>query len=115
MEAARNKLASWFSNFVSWQGATNAHSLSSVIEERRSQGAKGQTKWVSYFLPTPKRQAEKFMSYRLRICSLDQLALRKTFFSHFAKDRLRSLLLAKAEDSHLRIVLHFKEICDDSL
>ena len=53
-EAARNKLVSWFSNFVSWQGATNAHSLSSVIEERRRQGAKGQTKWVSYFLPPPK-------------------------------------------------------------
>ena len=54
-EPTRNKLVSWFSNFVSWQGATNAHSLSSVIEERRSQGAKGQTKWVSYFLPAPKR------------------------------------------------------------
>ena len=52
-EPARNKLVSWFSNFVSWQGATNAHSLSSVIEERRRQGAKGQTKWVSYFLPAP--------------------------------------------------------------
>ena len=52
-EPARNKLVSWFSNFVSWQGATNAHSLSSVIEERRSQGAKGQSKWVSYFLPAP--------------------------------------------------------------
>ena len=52
-EAARNKLVSWFSNFVSWQGATNAHSLSSVIEERRSQGAKGKL-WVSYFLPPPK-------------------------------------------------------------
>ena len=53
-EPARNKLASWFSNFVSWQGATNAHSLSSVIEERRRQGAKGQINWVSYFLPAPK-------------------------------------------------------------
>ena len=53
-EPARNNLVSWFSNFVSWQGATNAHSLSSVIEERRRQGAKGQTKGVSYFLPAPK-------------------------------------------------------------
>ena len=53
-EPERNNLVSWFSNFVSWQGATNAHSLSSVIEERRGQGAKGQTKWVSYFLPAPK-------------------------------------------------------------
>ena len=53
-EPARNKLVSWFSNFVSWQGATNAHSLSPVIEERRGQRAKGQTKWVSYFLPAPK-------------------------------------------------------------
>ena len=42
-ELARNNLVSWFSNFASWQGATNAHSLSSVIEERRGQGAKGQT------------------------------------------------------------------------
>ena len=54
-EPGRNNLASWFSNFVSWQGATNAHSLSSVIEERRSQGAKWQTKWVSYFYPAPKQ------------------------------------------------------------
>ena len=53
-EPARNKLVSWFSNFVSWQGATNAHSLSSVIEERRRQGAKGQIKWGNYFLPAPK-------------------------------------------------------------
>ena len=53
-EPARNKLVSWFSNFVSWQGATNAHRLSSVIEERCGQGAKGQAKWVSYFLPAPK-------------------------------------------------------------
>ena len=53
-ELERNKLVSWFSNFVSWQGATNAHSLSSVIEERRRQGAKGQTKWVIYFFPAPK-------------------------------------------------------------
>ena len=56
-EPAINNLVSWFSNFVSWQGATNAHSLSSVIEERRSQGAKGQTKWVSYLLPAPKEPA----------------------------------------------------------
>ena len=42
-EPEKNKLVSWFSNFDSWQGATNAHSLSSVIEERRRQGAKGQT------------------------------------------------------------------------
>ena len=63
-EPARNKLVSWFSNFVSWQGATNAHSLSSVIEERRRQGAKGQTKWVSYFLPAPncKWSSKFFMS-----------------------------------------------------
>ena len=53
VEASRNNLVSWFSNFDSWQGATNAHSLSSVIEGRRSQGAKGQSKWVSYFLPAP--------------------------------------------------------------
>ena len=31
--------------------------LVSVIEERRSQGAKGQTKWVSYFLPAPNSQS----------------------------------------------------------
>ena len=48
-ELARNKLVSWFSNFVSWQGATNAHSLSSVIEERRRQGAKGQTMGKLFF------------------------------------------------------------------
>ena len=53
MEPEKNNLASWFSNFVSWQGTTNAHILSSVIEERRRQRAKRQTKWVSYFFPAP--------------------------------------------------------------
>ena len=37
----------------SWQRATNEHSLSSEIEERHRQGAKGQNKWMIYFLPAP--------------------------------------------------------------
>ena len=43
ISGAENNLVSWFSNFVSWQGAPNAHSLSSIIKERRRQGAKRQT------------------------------------------------------------------------
>ena len=53
-EPEGKKSASCFSNSVSRQGTTNAHSLSSVIEERRSQEAKGQSKWVIYFFPAPK-------------------------------------------------------------
>ena len=71
-EPAKNKLVSWFSNFVSWQGATNAHSLSSVIEERRRQGAKEQTKWVSYFLPAPKEK-ERTMKFFLDTANFDEI------------------------------------------
>ena len=54
-EPARNKLVSWFSNFVSRQGVKNAHSFSSAIEKRRRQEAKGQSKWVNFFFPAPKK------------------------------------------------------------
>ena len=62
-EPVRNNLVSWFSNFVSWQGATNAHSLSSVIEERRGQGVKRKNKWGSYFFPAPNHSRRENYDY----------------------------------------------------